>query len=182
MPKDASKPTNVQLASTPRLSDRQRRPTRKVLEVLSENSLSMPVDGRTTETNTASNAKPSTTFTLPHHHSDLQGKVSSLEASGHRLKKKLLSKAEEIDELKAEVQAAKHDSEELEQRIDEAQETMATLKKENKRALETVEKEKERYRKWWLNEIQFTKLLLSMDSTPNRDQEVVKEIQKHYHN
>ncbi|TFK28676.1 hypothetical protein FA15DRAFT_652681 [Coprinopsis marcescibilis] len=200
MPKETSKPvTDIKSVSALRLSDRERRPTRKVLGALSDNAAMVEVRSSAliagnTEVNTSSRGKqcasPSrltscnlvaSTHGNSENGNDLQGKICLLEASERRLKKKLLSKGEEIGDLKAALQAAKHESEEMEQRIDEAEEATEAINKEKKRALEALKREKEQYRKWWLNEIQFTKLLLSMDSTPQRDQDVVREIRRHYH-
>ncbi|KAH6893611.1 hypothetical protein BKA70DRAFT_1440389 [Coprinopsis sp. MPI-PUGE-AT-0042] len=41
-------------------------------------------------------------------------------------------------------------------------------------------KNEEQYRNWWLNEIQFTKLLLNKIPNPNRDIELVRTSQAHY--
>lgn len=43
----------------------------------------------------------------------------------------------------------------------------------------TAQMNANQYRKWWLNEIQFAKLLLSI-ADPERDMEVARETQRHY--
>ena len=46
--------------------------------------------------------------------------------------------------------------------------------------LADTRKNETQYRNWWLNEIQFSKLLLNKIPNPNRDIELVRESQSHY--
>ncbi|TFK17086.1 hypothetical protein FA15DRAFT_661700 [Coprinopsis marcescibilis] len=99
--------------------------------------------------------------------------IRALKAAEQCLKKKLDCKEEEIKDLKAEIQTAKREYEEMEGKVDRADERFESLQKEN-----------EQYWRWWLNKIQFTKLLLSMDhdSNPRHSREIAQEIQRHYLN
>ncbi|KAH6907339.1 hypothetical protein BKA70DRAFT_1428312 [Coprinopsis sp. MPI-PUGE-AT-0042] len=46
--------------------------------------------------------------------------------------------------------------------------------------LEAAGVTKEQYRNWWINEVQFTKLILTKVPTPNQDWDLVRSSQSHY--
>jgi predicted nucleic acid-binding Zn-ribbon protein len=78
-------------------------------------------------------------------------------------KKKALSKARgELADSKAQV-------EELNTEIDELKER-----------LEGAENQMSQYRNWWLNEVQFTKLILNKVPNANQDWDLVRTSQSHY--
>ncbi|KAH6891957.1 hypothetical protein BKA70DRAFT_1233752 [Coprinopsis sp. MPI-PUGE-AT-0042] len=95
--------------------------------------------------------------------------ASLLKATIRRLKKKLEEKSEVILDLRTEMQHMKSDIERLEKESDKKDEM-----------LEVAAQDVEQYRAWWLNEIQFMKLLLNKIPEPNRDIELVRASQAHY--
>ncbi|KAH6883802.1 hypothetical protein BKA70DRAFT_1238228 [Coprinopsis sp. MPI-PUGE-AT-0042] len=48
------------------------------------------------------------------------------------------------------------------------------------KSLEAETVTKEQYRNWWINEVQFTKLILTKVPTPNQDWDLVRSSQSHY--
>jgi uncharacterized protein HemX len=92
-----------------------------------------------------------------------------LRATVKRLKSRLQEKSEDILDLKTEIQHMKNEVERLERESDKKDEM-----------LEGAARDVEQYRTWWLNEIQFMKLLLNKIPEPNRDIELVRASQAHY--
>jgi predicted nucleic acid-binding Zn-ribbon protein len=86
-----------------------------------------------------------------------------------RMKGKLEEKTEAILDLRTEIQHMKNDIEKLEKDSDQKDEL-----------LEAAMRDVEQYRSWWLNEIQFMKLLLNKIPQPNRDIDLVRASQAHY--
>ncbi|KAH6891836.1 hypothetical protein BKA70DRAFT_1426585 [Coprinopsis sp. MPI-PUGE-AT-0042] len=100
---------------------------------------------------------------------DLKHQVKALELSLRRTKSKLEAKTEKMRNLKFEIQQMKADVERMEQDSDKKDEM-----------LEVARKEVEQYRNWWLNEVQFMKLMLNKIPEPNRDMDLVRTSQAHY--
>ncbi|KAH6909377.1 hypothetical protein BKA70DRAFT_1222227 [Coprinopsis sp. MPI-PUGE-AT-0042] len=64
----------------------------------------------------------------------------------------------------------------LKEKMSEVEEEL----EEKELIIEALAKNELQYRNWWLNEIQFTKLLLNKVPNPNRDIDLVRESQAHY--
>ncbi|KAH6871003.1 hypothetical protein BKA70DRAFT_1242078 [Coprinopsis sp. MPI-PUGE-AT-0042] len=92
---------------------------------------------------------------------DLEDEVKALTRSLKRMRSRLEEKKESILDLKTEIQHLKTNIEEVEKESDNKDEL-----------LEAAEKDVKQYRNWWLNEIQFMKLLLNKIPEPNRDIEL----------
>jgi DNA-binding transcriptional regulator GbsR (MarR family) len=86
-----------------------------------------------------------------------------------RQKRQLQVKIKSLERAREELHEAKQQFSELEKEMDEKEEELTTLRRNE-----------QQYRNWWLNEIQFTKLLLNKVPNPNRDIELVRTSQAHY--
>ncbi|KAH6907819.1 hypothetical protein BKA70DRAFT_1427653 [Coprinopsis sp. MPI-PUGE-AT-0042] len=84
-------------------------------------------------------------------------------------KRQLQVKVKSLGRARDEVGQLKQQLAELEKELEEKEE-----------ALNWSQKNEQQYRNWWLNEIQFTKLLLNKIPDPNRDIELVRSSQAHY--
>lgn len=93
-----------------------------------------------------------------------------------RLKRQVESRKNVIEKLRTDVEKVKQECAEYRKELEEKDLELEEKAKE----LERVQKDQRQYRNWWLNEIQFTKLLLSKIPDPNRDIELVRESQSHY--
>jgi chromosome segregation ATPase len=93
-----------------------------------------------------------------------------------RLKRQVESRKNCIGQLKTEVEEAKQECAEYRTELEEKDIEL----EEKEGALQRALKDEIQYRNWWLNEIQFTKLLLNKIPNPNRDIELVRESQAHY--
>ncbi|KAH6869011.1 hypothetical protein BKA70DRAFT_1242613 [Coprinopsis sp. MPI-PUGE-AT-0042] len=60
--------------------------------------------------------------------------------------------------------------------LKEVREELADLTEQ----LETANTSKEQYRNWWINEVQFTKLILNKVPHPNQDWDLIHTSQSHY--
>ncbi|KAH6883747.1 hypothetical protein BKA70DRAFT_1238172 [Coprinopsis sp. MPI-PUGE-AT-0042] len=93
---------------------------------------------------------------------------------------KLLSIIERLNRQlksnKASAKRMKDKAKDLKERLTELEEELEGKDSEIKR----LEKSELQYRNWWLNEIQFTKLLLNKIPDPNRDIDLVRTSQAHY--
>jgi flagellar motility protein MotE (MotC chaperone) len=69
--------------------------------------------------------------------------------------------------------------EQLKIATEESQEMKEEIADLTKR-LENAEREKAQYRNWWINEVQFTKLILAKVPGPNQDWDLVRTSQSHY--
>jgi chromosome segregation ATPase len=92
-----------------------------------------------------------------------------LKVTIERQKRQLQLKIKALERAREELGAAKQQFSELEQEMEEKEEELTSLRKNERQ-----------YRNWWLNEVQFTKLLLNKIPDPNRDIELVRESQAHY--
>jgi chromosome segregation ATPase len=81
-----------------------------------------------------------------------------------------------VEDLRNEVEKAKQECAEYRQELDQKDHEL----EEKEEELQRVRKEEEQYRNWWLNEIQFTKLLLNKIPDPKRDMDLVRTSQAHY--
>ncbi|KAH6907244.1 hypothetical protein BKA70DRAFT_1428214 [Coprinopsis sp. MPI-PUGE-AT-0042] len=86
-----------------------------------------------------------------------------------RQKRQLQLKTSSLARSKREVKALKERIVELDEEL-ELKQSM----------LDGSQKNEVQYRNWWLNEIQFTKLLLNKIPNPNRDIDLVRASQAHY--
>ncbi|KAH6884723.1 hypothetical protein BKA70DRAFT_1445621 [Coprinopsis sp. MPI-PUGE-AT-0042] len=100
---------------------------------------------------------------------ELEKQVSTLKSAVGRLKNKLEEKSEMIRDLKTDIQQLKGEIETMEEEADEKDEL-----------LDAKGRDVEQYRNWWLNEVQFMKLLLNKIPEPNRDVDLVRASQAHY--
>jgi predicted RNase H-like nuclease (RuvC/YqgF family) len=83
--------------------------------------------------------------------------------------RQLKLKASTLERRNKEIKALKERIAELSEELEDKQST-----------LEHSQKNEVQYRNWWLNEIQFTKLLVNKIPNPNRDIELVRSSQAHY--
>ncbi|KAH6904054.1 hypothetical protein BKA70DRAFT_1227049 [Coprinopsis sp. MPI-PUGE-AT-0042] len=86
-----------------------------------------------------------------------------------RLKRQVQARKNSVERIKDELEAAKQQCAELQQELEEKESS-----------LKRVRESESQYRNWWLNEIQFTKLLLNKVPNPNRDMDLVRTSQAHY--
>jgi hypothetical protein len=86
-----------------------------------------------------------------------------------RSKAKAEAKAEQVLDLRTELRHVKKEIEVAERDSDRKDEL-----------LDAARKEAEQYRTWWLNEIQFMKLMLNKVPEPNKDIDLVRMSQAHY--
>jgi chromosome segregation ATPase len=100
---------------------------------------------------------------------ELEKKVKALKLDLTRAKRKLEAKTEQMLDLRTELQQSNKAMEMAERESDEKDEL-----------LEIAQKDTEQYRNWWLNEIQFMKLMLNKIPEPNRDIELARASQAHY--
>ncbi|KAH6897570.1 hypothetical protein BKA70DRAFT_1231513 [Coprinopsis sp. MPI-PUGE-AT-0042] len=100
---------------------------------------------------------------------DLESQVKALKSVLRRTKTKLEEKMEKMRDLKTEIRHMKTDIEKMEEDSDRKDEL-----------LEVARKEVEQYRNWWLNEVQFMKLMLNKIPEPNRDMDLIRTSQAHY--
>jgi chromosome segregation ATPase len=100
---------------------------------------------------------------------ELEKQVNRIKSHMARLKTKLEAKSEEMLDLRSELQQAKRDAEMMERECDQKEER-----------LDAAMRDVEQYRNWWLNEIQFMKLMLNKIPEPNRDINLVRAAQAHY--
>jgi peptidoglycan hydrolase CwlO-like protein len=100
---------------------------------------------------------------------ELERQVNLLKSTVARLRGKLGEKAETILDLRTEIQQLKGEMEAMEKESDEKDEL-----------LNAKTRDVEQYRNWWLNEVQFMKLLLNKIPEPNRDVDLVRTSQAHY--
>ncbi|KAH6879638.1 hypothetical protein BKA70DRAFT_1239232 [Coprinopsis sp. MPI-PUGE-AT-0042] len=99
----------------------------------------------------------------------IMAELESLKATIERQKRLLRSRMKSLEWVKEEVAQIKQQRAEVQQELDEKEEELVNSKKNE-----------EQYRNWWLNEIQFTKLLLNKVPNPNRDINLVRASQAHY--
>jgi septation ring formation regulator EzrA len=95
--------------------------------------------------------------------------LKALKATVERQKHQLRTKSNALMRTREELEQSKQQYSEIEQELEERQEELLSLRKNEKQ-----------YRNWWLNEVQFTKLLLNQFPEPNRDIELVRRSQAHY--
>lgn len=100
---------------------------------------------------------------------ELEKKVKALKLDLTRAKRKLEAKTEQMLDLRTELQQSNKAMEMAERESDEKDEL-----------LEIAQKDTEQYRNWWLNKIQFMKLMLNKIPEPNRDIELARASQAHY--
>ncbi|KAH6867822.1 hypothetical protein BKA70DRAFT_1242913 [Coprinopsis sp. MPI-PUGE-AT-0042] len=93
----------------------------------------------------------------------------ALQRTIERQSRQLRSKNKTLERIKEDLSRARQQYSEAEKDIDQRDEEIAALRKSERQ-----------YRNWWLNEIQFTKLLLNKFPEPNRDIELVRASQAHY--
>jgi outer membrane protein TolC len=95
--------------------------------------------------------------------------VKALKKTIERQKRQLRLKINALERTRDELSQARQQYSELETEMEQKEEEMTTLRKSERQ-----------YRGWWLNEIQFTKLLLSRFPEPDRDMELLRASQTHY--
>ncbi|KAH6919060.1 hypothetical protein BKA70DRAFT_1214808 [Coprinopsis sp. MPI-PUGE-AT-0042] len=100
---------------------------------------------------------------------ELEKQVGALKSTVGRLRSKLEEKTETILDLKNDIKHMEGEIERMEQDSDKKDEL-----------LDAKARDVEQYRNWWLNEIQFMKLLLNKIPEPNRDVDLVRASQAHY--
>jgi chromosome segregation ATPase len=71
---------------------------------------------------------------------------------------------------------AKDAAAEAHQQLEEVREELEQLQAR----LEKAERDVQQYRNWWLNEVQFTKLILNKVPNANQDWDLVRTSQSHY--
>jgi hypothetical protein len=74
-----------------------------------------------------------------------------------------------LRDLREELAVAKEECNERQSEVDELTEL-----------LRDANQSKEQYRNWWINEVQFTKLILSKVPNPNEDWDLLRASQSHY--
>ncbi|KAH6905187.1 hypothetical protein BKA70DRAFT_1225958 [Coprinopsis sp. MPI-PUGE-AT-0042] len=89
------------------------------------------------------------------------GAMENLRRTVARQKRQLQLKANSLERAREELDNSKQQIAEMENELEEKAEELERLRKSEKQ-----------YRNWWLNEIQFTKLLLNKTPEPNRDIEL----------
>ncbi|KAH6907120.1 hypothetical protein BKA70DRAFT_1428639 [Coprinopsis sp. MPI-PUGE-AT-0042] len=99
----------------------------------------------------------------------LERQLRAMKSAVARLRTKVEAKTEQTLDLKTELQQMRKDMETVEQESDRKDEL-----------LDATRKDAEQYRTWWLNEIQFMKLMLNKIPEPNRDIDFVRASQAHY--
>ncbi|KAH6888986.1 hypothetical protein BKA70DRAFT_1541093 [Coprinopsis sp. MPI-PUGE-AT-0042] len=95
--------------------------------------------------------------------------VKALKNTIERQKQQLRSKINALERARDELSRTRQQYTEMEMDLDQKEETIAALRKSENQ-----------YRNWWLNEIQFTKLLLNKSPEPNRDMELARASQARY--
>ncbi|KAH6873862.1 hypothetical protein BKA70DRAFT_1240904 [Coprinopsis sp. MPI-PUGE-AT-0042] len=100
---------------------------------------------------------------------DLERRANAMKLMNVRLRAKLGAKTEQVLELRSKLQQMRKDMETMERESDKKDEL-----------LDAARKETEQYRTWWLNEIQFMKLMLNKVPEPNKDLDLVRTAQAHY--
>ncbi|KAH6869036.1 hypothetical protein BKA70DRAFT_1452234 [Coprinopsis sp. MPI-PUGE-AT-0042] len=119
---------------------------------------------------TAGTSSSEITVTISREDRDrLIAELDSLKATIERQKRLLRSRVKSLERVKEEVAQVKQQRAEVQNELDEKEEELANSKKNE-----------QQYRNWWLNEIQFTKLLLNKIPDPNRDIDLVRASQAHY--
>ncbi|KAH6891716.1 hypothetical protein BKA70DRAFT_1424233 [Coprinopsis sp. MPI-PUGE-AT-0042] len=86
-----------------------------------------------------------------------------------RQKRQLLLKVKCLERVREELERSKQLVAEMEKELEGKDDELTFLRKNE-----------QQYRNWWLNEIQFTKLLLNKIPDPNRDIDLVRASQAHY--
>ncbi|KAH6895057.1 hypothetical protein BKA70DRAFT_1232162 [Coprinopsis sp. MPI-PUGE-AT-0042] len=94
----------------------------------------------------------------------LERQLRGMKSVVARLRTKVEAKTEQTLDLKAELQQMRKDMEMMEQESDRKDEL-----------LDATRKDAEQYRTWWLNEVQFMKLMLNKIPKPNRDIDFVPQ-------
>jgi hypothetical protein len=95
--------------------------------------------------------------------------LKALRTTVERQKRQLRTKVNSLMRTREELEQSKQQYSEIERELEEMQEELISLCKNEKQ-----------YRNWWLNEVQFTKLLLNRFPEPNCNIELVRRSQAHY--
>ncbi|KAH6911253.1 hypothetical protein BKA70DRAFT_1220279 [Coprinopsis sp. MPI-PUGE-AT-0042] len=97
--------------------------------------------------------------------------IKALKKTIEQQKRQLRSKINALGRTRDELSQTKQQYTELEIELEQKEEDIATLRKNERQ-----------YRNWWLNEIQFTKFLLTVNKIPeaNRELELARASQAHY--
>ncbi|KAH6905253.1 hypothetical protein BKA70DRAFT_1226019 [Coprinopsis sp. MPI-PUGE-AT-0042] len=101
--------------------------------------------------------------------SDSASDLLAITKAVERQKRQLQLKTSTLRRRNKEIKALKERIAELDEEVQD-KESM----------LDQSQKNEVQYRNWWLNEIQFTKLLLNKIPNPNRDVDLVRTSQAHY--
>jgi soluble cytochrome b562 len=99
----------------------------------------------------------------------LERQVKAMKITTARLRMKLVAKTDQLFDLRTELQEMRKDMETMEREADKKDELLDASKKDT-----------EQYRTWWLNEVQFMKLMLNKIPEPNKDIDLVRTAQAHY--
>ncbi|KAH6906911.1 hypothetical protein BKA70DRAFT_1223777 [Coprinopsis sp. MPI-PUGE-AT-0042] len=99
----------------------------------------------------------------------LERQLRGMKSTVARLRTKVEAKTEQTLDLKTELQQMRKDIETMEEESNRKDEL-----------LDAAKKDAEQYQTWWLNEIQFMKLMLNKVLEPNRDIDLVRTAQAHY--
>jgi predicted nuclease with TOPRIM domain len=81
-----------------------------------------------------------------------------------------------LDKKKAQLRDMRETLADSKQQLEESCEESDDLKER----LETMDVQMQQYWNWWLNEVQFTKVILSKVPNANQDWDLVRESQSHY--
>ncbi|KAH6897579.1 hypothetical protein BKA70DRAFT_1231522 [Coprinopsis sp. MPI-PUGE-AT-0042] len=92
------------------------------------------------------------------------------------LRSALARATKSLERQKKTSRKAKESAAEAKQELEEVREEMEQLTAR----LERAERDSQQYRNWWLNEVQFTKVILNKVPNANRDWDLVRTSQSHY--
>lgn len=99
----------------------------------------------------------------------IESELEVLSAALARANRNLETKKKTMSKIRAELTGKREQIEELNNEMEELKER-----------LERAENQTTQYRNWWLNEVQFTKLILNKVPNANQDWDLVRTSQSHY--
>ncbi|KAH6871593.1 hypothetical protein BKA70DRAFT_1241751 [Coprinopsis sp. MPI-PUGE-AT-0042] len=99
-----------------------------------------------------------------------------LEEGMRQVQQELVRVKRALENRKAKLRVAREDLVVAKQELEEAQGEIAELMER----LEHANTTGEQYRNWWINEVQFTKIILSKVPNANQDWDLVRSSQSHY--
>ncbi|KAH6904930.1 hypothetical protein BKA70DRAFT_1431514 [Coprinopsis sp. MPI-PUGE-AT-0042] len=168
--------TSFRSSASPQLPQQRDQPTAKIAFAASaEGSRNAPADGTDTLEAESEGISPAIAATTALTGSGMQEpapareELQALTAALARANRCVGAKKRTLSKARSELADSKAQVKELNAEIDEL-----------KDQLERTEKQMNQYRNWWLNEVQFTKLILNKVPNANQDWDLVRTSQSHY--